>query len=126
GTFSTVGGQSRIRVAAIDFSGNVIPGWVADLNTTSGSQIYTIKIFGNTVYLGGMFTEVNGVPRTAVAAVDLNGTVTGWAPVIQHPSLLSVYCILNADDAVFIAGVFSTINGIESGVLGSVDANTGA
>ena len=42
------------------------------------NRVKTLQLFGNTLYIGGYFTQVNGVPRTYLAALDATtGADTG-------------------------------------------------
>ena len=67
GSFTSVGGAARNRLAAIDAaSGAVDPTFTPRAN----DAVRAIAVLGNRVYVGGRFTTVNGQARTRLAMVD--------------------------------------------------------
>ena len=110
GDFTSIGGQSRIAIAALD-SGtdtNNATVWKPDAN--SGGSVHTMLLSGNTLYVGGDFVSIGGKNRNRIAAlntlIDINNA-TEWDP--------------NADDAVhtmnldsnilYVGGDFTSIGG---------------
>jgi hypothetical protein len=81
GEFSTLGGKSRLNLAAFNSDGTISnwnPG--AD-NAGNTANIQAITVSGSTVYIGGSFTYINTTTlRNNLAAVDLSGTPTSWDP----------------------------------------------
>lgn len=125
GTFTTVrspGGQSRgswANLAAFDRNtGAVITGFRADTN----GIVRTLAVSGNTLYLGGDFTTVNGQPRARVAAVDLDtGAVKAFRADTNRVNKVVV-----AGDRLYVAGTFSTIGGVTRNRVAALDLTTGA
>jgi Domain of unknown function (DUF5122) beta-propeller/Bacterial Ig domain len=70
GTFTTVGGLPRARLARIRPDGSVDPAFRADAN----SRVTALATSGNRLFLGGQFGTVGGVPRGLLAEVN---AVTG-------------------------------------------------
>lgn len=66
GTFVQVDGRFRDRIAKLDVDGEVDTQFVASAN----SKVNDVVIGQNRVFLGGVFTAVNGVARQHLAAVD--------------------------------------------------------
>ena len=63
------------RVSRLDAAGRRIAGFDVPVAATF------LVVEGNTVFLGGSFTDVRGVPRGGLAAVDLaTGAVLPWNP----------------------------------------------
>lgn len=76
GDVTTVGGQARSRVAAIDANtGSLLP-W----NPGANGSVRAIAVDADTVYLGGSFSEVGGQTHHYVAATDMEGNVLTWNP----------------------------------------------
>jgi hypothetical protein len=83
GAFRTVGGKPRRVLAAIDSETGEVLDWTADAYLSSDNLLraFSIAAVGDTVYAGGNFTSVNGVPRGGLAALDARtGAVLDWDP----------------------------------------------
>ena len=99
-----------------------IDGW--DTNGT----VFVVKIHGNTVYLGGEFSQVRApgnnptVPRSNFAAMDL---VTGAVLPFVADTNDRVRSIEADGDTVWLGGSFNTVNGEHRSNLAAVDASTG-
>lgn len=95
--------------------------FLSDLDIGSSTISYAITN-GNTLYISGDFTEVNGEPRAGLAAVDIpSGTVLPWEPVTDgQVATLSV-----SGSVVFMGGNFSSANGTPRSALAAVDAVSG-
>jgi len=75
GGFTTIGGQARSGVAAIDNLGNVLSNWIP---TISGGGVNAIAVdvpFRAAVYMGGAFTGVNDTSRNSFARTGLDGAL---------------------------------------------------
>ena len=110
GRFDTIGGLARDWVAALDLStGAVDPAFDFDLETTQTQPIRSLATDGTRVYVGGLFSSVNGFPRGNLAAVTTNtgDTVVGWNATAGS----TVDEIAVGGDRVFLAGFFNQING---------------
>ena len=71
GTFSL---GTRCRGAAIDGSTGNVTGW----NPNAGPGVRALAVSGSTVYVGGEFTQVGGVSRSHLAAIDATTGTTVW------------------------------------------------
>lgn len=124
GTFTSVrnaqGGTvgTHTNVAAFSRGGTLLSNFRAD---TDGI-VRTIAVRGNTVYLGGDFTRVNGVSRYRLAAVD--ATTGGVLPFRADTSRVNK--VVAAGDRLYVAGTFSTIGGVPRNRVAAVDLVTGA
>ncbi|BDZ45936.1 PKD domain-containing protein [Naasia aerilata] len=124
GSFTTVNGVNRNRMAAVDpTTGAVINGFAPSFNTV----VEAIKAVGSTVFVGGNFTTVSKVTRTRGAALNAaDGAVLPFAPVLEggRPYALAV-----SPDAskVLYAGSFTTLNGSGNPGfgMGAVDSTSG-
>mgnify|MGYP000524099107 CR=1 FL=1 len=65
GFFTTVGGQARNNLAAINTTDGLA---VAAFNPNANSQVNALALGGGTLYAGGSFTTVGGTTRNRLAA----------------------------------------------------------
>lgn len=76
GDFTSIGGQTRNRIAALNAAGNAIAGWNPDANNI----VRTIAEYNGAIYVGGDFLNIGGALRARIAALDATGIATIWAP----------------------------------------------
>lgn len=110
GDFTTVGGQSRNGIAAIDLTtGSVVSGFAPAASYFGfGPTISSIAVSGDgsTVYFGGLFDEVNGTARGSLAAVNTTGTLQGFAPELNGSGAFSVTV---SGSSVYVIGGFTQV-----------------
>jgi hypothetical protein len=121
GSFGAVNGTSRGRLAALDTSGRLVPGWSGAANST----VRALAVSAGRLYLGGAFTSANGAVRFRLAAVSTaSGALTPWAPTAN------AYVYSMAVDphgtGLVVAGQFTRLGGQSRDYLGSVDLAGGA
>lgn len=121
GSFTTVAGQPRYRLAAINVAnGSLVPGFAP----TVDASVQAITVTETAVYVGGGFSVANGVARGKLAAFDPNtGALLNWAPKANN----NVKAMTTTPDRsrIIVGGQFSTINGISAPGSVSLDAATG-
>jgi hypothetical protein len=110
GWFSEVnGGTARNNIAAFDTSTSNATNFDPGL----GSVGYSLALSstGDTIYVGGFFTSVNGsTSRNRLAAFDTStGIATGFNPNISGTVLHTE--VSEDDSLIYIGGHFSTVNG---------------
>ena len=77
GSFTSIGGQPRSRIAALDASTGTATAW----NPNANSVRHALAVSGSTVYAGGGFTSIGGQTRNRIAALDAaTGNATAWNP----------------------------------------------
>lgn len=77
-----------------------------DVNLIAGQMVYTICVWGQKVYIGGVFSSVNGISKLNAAAFDKNtGLLSNWNPAPDK----GVYCIKVKDNRLYMGGVFNTV-----------------
>lgn len=80
GSFTNVGGESRVAVARLNSDGSLNAGWNANMG--AGSIVYSMArggSGGSRLYLGGSFSTVNATSRNNIAAVTVaNGSLESW------------------------------------------------
>lgn len=111
GSFSTItpagGGDPvpRAKLAHILASGAIDPAFSI---SATGSAISTLALSGQTLYIGGAFTAINGAGRTNLAAVDTSsGALLSWNPSANS----SVRTLAVDNGTLYVGGLFSTIAG---------------
>ncbi len=88
---------------------------------TQALDVQSLAIAGDTLYVGGQFSSVDGQARLNLAAIEIDpstlvGTVDpGFDPVVGDPggnlAAFEVLKILPGPDALYISGAFGTVNG---------------
>ena len=77
GSFTSIGGQARNFIAALDASSGLATSWDPNADNT----LSALALSGSTVYAGGEFTTIGGQARSRIAALDTNtGLATAWNP----------------------------------------------
>ena len=123
GGFTSVGGALRRGLAALDLTTKEVTAW--DPKVTAGNdpvEVRTLALSGPTLYAGGHFTGVGGVPRIGIAAVDVaTGTVTAWNPGMSG----EVSTLALSGSTVYAGGTFSSMGGQSRSNIAAVDMSTG-
>ena len=79
---------------------------------------------GDTVYIGGTFTSVNGQTRRNLAQLSL---ATGALTSFNTPGINgAVNDLLTSGGRLYVGGVFSSVSGVPHGGLATVNPTTGA
>lgn len=122
GQFTTVGGQTRYRIAAFDTTTRqLVSSWQPSLD----ASVYSIVATNDTVYVGGGFSQADGQPRQRLAAFDAHtGALLDWAPTADN--LVRGMALTPDGSRVVIGGMFGTVNGSTAIGTASLDATTGA
>jgi hypothetical protein len=129
GVFSTEGPDVRSHLAAFDAGSGAISSFHRDPNGSGG--VSALVASGSTVYAGGSFTSVGGVPRRNLAAFrhvpGEAGTVLPFDPDVDGP----VRALALTGSTLYLGGQFQNINGALAALLkprnnlAAVDATTG-
>ncbi len=113
------GGQPRNRIAALDAATGTATAW----NPNANGGVYALAVSGNTVYVGGDFTEIGGQARKGIAALDATtGAATAWNPDADG----TVYSLAVSGGTVYVAGSFTRMGGQARNNIAALDATTGA
>lgn len=130
GRFTTIGGQQRNGLAAVDLQTRSVSAWapeVVPLSSVQSAQIEDIEIRGTTLYACGLFRSLGGGVINGdggVGALDTQtGLATGWDPR-PNGGVLSLGM---SDDAIYVGGGFTSIgpNWVWRNGLAALDLTTG-
>lgn len=125
GSFSTVASQSRRAFAQVNAMTPTATSWNPDVRG-SGILGNTITRRGDTVYLGGTFTNVAGQSRRHLAALNAaDASLRSWAPTFGSP-LDAVQDVAATAEAIYVAGSFTNVGGKFRAGLVALDPQTAA
>ncbi|TGM38820.1 hypothetical protein EHQ96_12895 [Leptospira levettii] len=112
-SLGTVNGQTRNGVFALNLSDLSLSNWNPDLGVGSSGE--SILVVNDLVFIGGSFTQINGVGGYQnLQAVDkLNGLRMDIPSSSTLPGGL-VYSLAYANSKIYIGGFFSNITGVGS------------
>jgi len=118
GTFTSIGGQTRNRLAAIDLTTKAVTSFNANVN----GIVRTMVLGGNILYIGGDSTSVGGQTRNRIAGIDITtGLVTSLDP---NASDVVLTLILNGD-LLYAGGYFTSLGGQDRNRFAAIDTATG-
>ena len=126
GQFTTGTGSSTGAFASFSgATGNTLSSFRGRI-TTSG-QVFTMEPTGDGgVYIGGLFDEVDGVPRTSLARINSDGSLnTGFVPQLVGANRL-VNDIELDGSFLYVAGDFFKASGLNTFNAAKLGANSGA
>lgn len=131
GTFTTIGGQARGGLAALNTGTGSVTSWNPNATTGAlGGGGEALALSGSTLYVAGSFASIGGqTNRTLVALNTTTGALSAWNPGALVTGLAPTYprySLAVAGDTVFIGGNFSSIGGSARQGMAAVDATTGA
>jgi hypothetical protein len=119
GSFTSVGGLTRNRVARITKFGKVDPDFVVNVDNT----VHQLAFDGTRLFLGGKFDNVNSTPRSRIAAVDPNdGTLLSWYPTGGANDDVTVLALSTNGLNLYVGGDFTFIGGSPRNRLAQLDA----
>ncbi|HUK77281.1 MAG TPA: cadherin-like beta sandwich domain-containing protein [Thermoleophilia bacterium] len=121
GAFTTIGGQERNSIAALDATSGDATTW----NPGANSDVLALAVTGSTLYVGGNFSSVGGLTRNNIAALDgATGAATSWDPDTGGANG-SVLALAVSGSTVYAGGEFTTIGGRSCNYLAALDATSG-
>jgi uncharacterized delta-60 repeat protein len=107
GTFTTVGGTTRNRIARLNTDGTLDTGYNPNLSNT----VYAVTIDSNgKILIGGAFITVGGVSHTFIARLNTDGTLD--ASINPSPSAQVRAVAIQSDGKILVGGDFTTIGGL--------------
>ncbi|WP_167882918.1 hypothetical protein [Leptospira langatensis] len=128
GNFTTIGGSTRNRLAALNPSTGAVLSWYP----TGGSSVpfSDMVLIGSVLIICGQFTTIGGVARIGIAAVDAStAAVLSWYPTggLQTPasgnSYGSALYVDTVNQRLIVTGPFGLAGGIVRNGLCAFDAS---
>ena len=110
-------------LAAIDVeSGAALRSWRPGVSGEDG-HVYALEVKGNSIFVGGSFSAVNGQPRQHLAEVDAtDGSLKPFAPNVvgNNPSIV-VRALEASNNKLYVGGGFYRVDGESRGNLAAFD-----
>jgi len=112
GSFTDIGGQARLHLAALDLATGQATDWNPGLSSLNDS-VRRVSVAGDAVYVAGTFSFIGGQPRRDLAALDtVTGEALGWNPdPASRSGGLAVSVVEASGGAVYIGGSFDSLGG---------------
>ena len=123
GEFGSVNGVGRSNIAALDAETGVL---VSGFTAAANAEVSALEVSANgaTIYVGGKFTEFNGVARGHLVAV--NATTGATRAGFTGEASLHVRSFHRLGDVLYVGGDFSNIGGRFRLRIAALDPATGA
>lgn len=119
GFFTSIGGQPRNYIAALDAATGAATGW----NPGAGAQVRTLLVSGSLIYAAGSFTTIGGQPRSYIAALNLSdGSVTGFNA--NANGIVNTMAV--SGDLLYVGGSFTVIGGQSRNKIAALVAADGS
>jgi tetratricopeptide repeat protein len=119
----------RGALAALDATSGMPIAWNPGLD----GPVYALVTYGNSLYVGGVFSQIAGSPRGGVAEINLpTMTVTPWSAGIAcaicdpYPPEVLTIARPSVGNVIYLGGIFTSAGGQARNNITAVDATTGA
>jgi hypothetical protein len=122
-----VGGLPRNNLAALD----VETGEATEWNPNANTNVTALLVVGNTVYAGGTFTNVSGMLRRRLAALDaVSGEVSpSWNanPDVSGRATVGVFTLLaDSGNRLYVGGNFTNVGNMSRNSIAVLNRESGA
>jgi trimeric autotransporter adhesin len=125
GQFDKLGGQTRHGLAKVEATTGGDLGWIPDPTFNGGGGlIFAIEAAGSSIYVGGVFTNIGGQPRTHLASLSATNA-TASAAFAPNPTD-AVFALALSGTNLYVGGDFDRIAGQPRPTLARLDATNGA
>jgi hypothetical protein len=139
GNFSQIGGLSKQSLARINTSGSgsVDSSWDMGISGPFGAPVYSLVISGSSLFVGGSFNSIGGLPRTNIAKINVacSGCVDQqWNPIAignvtgtsqDGVEAGSVTSLALDSTGLYISGTFTTVSGAARTNIARVSTTAG-
>ncbi|HEU0030030.1 MAG TPA: hypothetical protein VFQ53_05315 [Kofleriaceae bacterium] len=115
GDFRKAGSITTRALAHLTAAGTYDPAWKVQIN----GYVYALARDATRLYVGGSFTQVNGVSRQNFAAFDLStGALVAGTPVVSGGP---IYALAVSSTRLFVGGEFGAVAGTTRPYLARLD-----
>jgi len=123
GMFTSVNGTARNRIARLHADGTLDTSF--DPGSGADNAIYTLALQSDgKVVIGGGFTSYNGTGRSAIARLNMNGTLDTTFNTGSGATGGVVYTLaIQGDGKVIIGGYFTVYNGVARNYIARLNTN---
>jgi uncharacterized delta-60 repeat protein len=113
GNFTSVNSTTRNHVARLNLDGTLDNTFQNGL-LGANSIVYAVAVQPDgKIVIGGIFSNVNGVPRNRLARLNPDGTLdTGFFEGVSGPDYDVRFLTLQSDGKVLVSGFFTNVNGV--------------
>lgn len=128
GYFTSIGGQPRNRIAALNASTGNATDWDPNAGGGANPVVRSTLVNGSTVYVGGEFTTIGGQSRTNLAALNATSgfAAPGWNPNVTGATFPVVLSMKLIGSNLYVGGQFDHVGGLTRNNLAAVDTASGA
>lgn len=126
GKFTTLDGQPRNNIAALDTSANAVGSYVTAWNPGSSGDVHALALHQQQqrLYVGGAFSTFGSSTRNRLAAVQTNNaSITDWNPDANG----TVYALAlnSANTTIYAGGDFTSLGATPRNRLAAIDTTSG-
>jgi len=122
GSYTTIGGQPRSGVAAIDATTGLATSWNPN---PSGYNPFSLSVralvtAGDALFVGGCFTSIGGEPHGCLGLLDVvTGATRPWSTDVV-PHWMGVQTLAYAGNTLYVGGYLNAIGGESRHYVGAV------
>ncbi len=118
GIFTSIGGQNRNFIAALNGAGSATP-W----DPSPDGPVWSLAATPTAVYAGGEFTQIGSATRNHLAAISpATGAATAWNPSVTGSN---VNAIVPHGNVVYVGGSFTQIGSSNRNGLAAIRVSNG-
>jgi hypothetical protein len=134
GSFSSVGGQARTDLAALDPTTGAATSWNPGTASSfpENGHVSALAANGTTVYVGGSFTALAGSSQHYLGAISAaTGAATSWSPTVTAPSSATehgaspIASLALSGSMLSVGGSFTGLGGQSRTGLGALSTESG-
>jgi hypothetical protein len=119
GSFTTVDGQTRKHLAAINTSTHTL---VTPWKGTASGMVRDLVVSGDTVYAGGTFSSLGGAASKGIGA--FSATTGARVTTFNHSVDLGVMGLALTANKLILSGTFTQVDGQARASLAAIDLST--
>jgi trimeric autotransporter adhesin len=122
GFFSAAGGAAANRVARFDTVARTWSSLGSGASNGVNDTVAALAVSGNSVFVGGLFSQAGGIPANRIARFDL--TTQSWAGLGSGITGGSVSALAVVGDTLYVGGSFSQAGGVPANNVARFDIAT--